>query len=135
MGESRNGVWVWSLTWRRRFFAWEDELLVQLMDLIGEMNFSSSQDTWVCGIGADGEYAVKDGYCFISKNFLPSLVSSGVVGQVKKVWESFALMKVIMFSWQLLLQRLPTRANLFNRCVIRSISHAQCVWCGDDLES
>jgi hypothetical protein len=136
MGEGRNDGWVWRLTWRRRFFAWEDELLVQLMELINQVNFSSFQDKWVCGIGVDRDYVVKDGYCFLSNNFLPRLVSSGDVGRlVKKVWESFAPMKVIIFSWQLMLQRLPTRANLLRRGVIRSPSHAQCVWCGIDLES
>jgi hypothetical protein len=89
------------------------------MELINQVNFSSFQDKWVCGIGVDRDYVVKDGYCFLSNNFLPRLVSSGDVGRlVKKVWESFAPMKVIIFSWQLMLQRLPTRANLLRRGVI-----------------
>jgi hypothetical protein len=44
-------------------------------------------------------------------------------------------MKVIIFSWQLLLQRLPTRSNLSLRGVFRSPSQALCIRCQLDLET
>jgi hypothetical protein len=54
---------------------------------------------------------------------------------VKRVWENLAPMKVKIFSWQVLLQRLQTRANLFQRGVIRNGPQSQCVWCHSELKS
>jgi hypothetical protein len=87
-------------------------------------------------IGADGGYTVKDGYCCLYKNFLPDVSSFDGLGcVVKRVWESLAPMKVKIFSWQLLLQWLPTRANLARRGVIRDAPQSLCVWCHSELES
>lgn len=36
----------------------------------------------------------------------------------KYMWKSAAPLKVIAFSWELLLDRLPTRSNIFCRKVI-----------------
>jgi hypothetical protein len=75
----------------------------------------------MCTIGDDGVYTVKNGYCFLASNFLPEVVWRGVDGSiVKKVWDSFAPTKVVIFSWQLLLQKLPTRYNLARRGVLLS---------------
>jgi hypothetical protein len=136
LGEWRNDEWVWKFKWRRRLFTWEDDLLAQLMELIGHANLSPLQDSWACAIGGDGEYAVKDGYCFLCIKFLPNVECSEDVGPtIKKAWVSFAPMKVIIFSWQLILQRLPTRANLSRRSVIWTPSHIQIVWCCVEMES
>jgi hypothetical protein len=106
------------------------------MELIGHAKLSLFQDSWICVIGADGEYAVKDGYCFLRKTFLPELELSEDVGRiVKKNWASLAPLKVIIFPWQLLFQRLPTRANLFKRGVFRSPSQTHYVWCHFEMES
>jgi hypothetical protein len=136
MGEWRDEVWYWNLNWRRRLFVWEDELLSQMLELISHTILSFVDASWICTIGADGGYTVKDGYCCLYKNFLPAVSSFEGSGRVVKwVWESLAPMKVKIFSWQLLLQRLPTRGNLSQRGVIRNTPHSQCVWCHSELES
>jgi hypothetical protein len=90
----------------------------------------------VCTIGEDGSYTVKNGYCFLASNFLPEVVWRDVDGSmVKRVWDSFAPTKVVIFSWQLLLQMLPTRVNLCRRGVLRSPSQCLCVWCRSEVES
>jgi hypothetical protein len=39
-----------------------------------------------------------------------------------------------MFSWQLLLKRLPARANLLKRGALQGVWDPGCVCCGEDLE-
>jgi hypothetical protein len=81
-------------------------------------------------------YTVKDGYCCLYKKFLPAVDSfDGLVSVVKRVWESLAPLKVKIFSWQLLLHRLPTRVNLVRRGVIRNAPQSLCVWFHSELES
>jgi hypothetical protein len=115
---------------------WEEELLENLMELIGHVKLSLNNDSWVCDMGAEEGYSVKDGYHFLSKNFLPEVVQNESVRRVlKMVWESFAPMKIMIFSWQSMLHRLPTRVNLFRRGVITASSLACYVWCGGEMES
>jgi hypothetical protein len=77
---------------------WEEELLGNLMELIGHVKLSLNNDSWVCDMGVDEGYSVKDGYHYLSKNFLPEVVQNESVGRVlKKVWESFAPSKIIIF--------------------------------------
>lgn len=52
-----------------------------------------------------------------------------------RLWRSLAPLKVIAFSWQLLLDRIPTRANLVRRKVILDLSLAVCALCGGEEES
>jgi hypothetical protein len=60
----------------------------------------------------DGNYSVKEGYCFLSDNFLPAVDLIDLDCRVlKKLWDSLAPMKVMVFSWQLMLQGLPMRVN------------------------
>jgi hypothetical protein len=115
---------------------WEEELLGNLMELIGHVKLSLNNDSWVCDMGAEEGYSVKEGYNFLCKNFLPEVVQNESVGRaLKKVWVSLAPMKIMIFLWQLMLHRLPTRVNLFRRGVITAPSLASCVWCGGETES
>ncbi|MCI08601.1 putative ribonuclease H protein, partial [Trifolium medium] len=126
MGERRNGVWLWNLKWRPPLFVWEEELLNQLMAQLGQVTISQVEDSWVCVVGADGKYTVKNGYAFLSENFLPLLeLDESECRVLNQVWESLSPMKVQIFSWQLLLHRLPTRANLLVRGVIRSAAQSR----------
>jgi hypothetical protein len=68
------------------------------------------------------------------------LLTFGVVPNVldfllARVWKSWAPSKVIVFSWQLLQNRVPTRQNLFKRRVIRDPDHALCAFCGASMEA
>ncbi|GAU20222.1 hypothetical protein TSUD_352860 [Trifolium subterraneum] len=52
-----------------------------------------------------------------------------------KVWKIWALSKVVVFSWQLLQDSLPTRHNLWQRGVITDVDASRCVFCGLGSES
>jgi len=56
---------------------------------------------------------VKSAYDFLLKGVQALGVPEGVILQVvSKVWKSRTPSKVVVFSWQLLLDRIPTRFNL-----------------------
>ncbi|GAU29809.1 hypothetical protein TSUD_223550 [Trifolium subterraneum] len=64
-------VWVWNLQWRRTFFAWEEALIEELNVFLREARLTKEEDGWVCNVGADDNYKVKEGYVFLCQNFLP----------------------------------------------------------------
>jgi hypothetical protein len=136
MGEWRDGVWYWNLNWRRQLFVLEGDLLLHLLELLRHVSLSHMEDSWVCTIGGEGVYTVKDGYYFLANTFLPEVGGYDVDGSiVKRVWESYAPTKVVIFSWQLLLERLPTRGNLFRRGLLQSRAQSLCAWCNSDVET
>jgi hypothetical protein len=136
MGEWRDGVWYWNLNWRRQLFVLEGDLLLHLLELLRHVSLSHMEDSWVCTIGGEGVYTVKDGYYFLANTFLPEVGGYDVDGSiVKRVWESYAPTKVVIFSWQLLLERLPTRGNLFRRGLLQSPAQSLCAWCNSDVET
>jgi hypothetical protein len=55
--------------------------------------------------------------------------------RLARMWKSLAPYKIIIFFWQLLQDRVPTRKNLFKRRVIRDQRETICALCGDLVES
>ncbi|MCI35511.1 hypothetical protein A2U01_0056732, partial [Trifolium medium] len=51
------------------------------------------------------------------------------------VWKSIAPSKVLVFTWQLLQDRVPTCQNLFRHRVIVDTMGVSCVFCGNTSES
>jgi hypothetical protein len=136
MGNWVNHEWIWNFHWRRNLFQWELDLVAQLEGLISGILILPIEDSWSCATGEEGEYTVKAGYSFLSSNFLPEMAISDNVSRVlKSQWLSMAPLKVIVFSWQLLLQRLPTRVNLSQRGVLGNVVNPCCVWCPEERET
>jgi hypothetical protein len=138
VGGWTNDGWVWNLKWRRQLFIWEEELLSNLLNIIGSANLALHDDSWICEIGDDGVYSVKEGYRFLSDNFLPHLNLNNDCRRVLKgLWDSIAQLKVVIFCWKLVLHRLPTRRNLVTRGMFDVNSSSCCVWCPliDESES
>jgi hypothetical protein len=77
MGVWRNEVWVWDLKWRMRLFVWEEELERNLVEVVENVNLNHVEDLWMCDIGVDGVYSVREGYAFLSENFLPQVEING----------------------------------------------------------
>jgi hypothetical protein len=136
MGRWSNNVWTWKLNWRRNLFQWEADLVAQLESFINGTPILLVDDSWSCSKGDEGFYAVKAGYNFLSENFLPVVeVSTNVLAVLKNLWSTLAPSKVIVFSWQLMMQRLPTRVNLARRGVPGLRENPCCVWCPEERES
>jgi hypothetical protein len=105
-----------------------------LWNLIEGVSITKESDSWSYSNG--DMYTVSANYLFLYNKFLPSsslgLESIGVIAQV---WGSWAPSKVIVFSWQALLGRLPTRANLAYRGVLPNDGVSWCPWCDGEIES
>ncbi|PNX78366.1 hypothetical protein L195_g034344 [Trifolium pratense] len=114
MGEWVNESWCWKFAWRRNFFSWEENLFAELSELIASISITKAVDSWSFELG--GQFSVSAMYMFLYGKFLPpsflGLIPAGVNA---KVWDSWAPTKVVIFSWQALLGRLPTKENLMRR--------------------
>jgi hypothetical protein len=136
MGQWVDDCWYWELSWRHQLFVWEEDLVHQLMRMLSRVQLDSTEDSWVSTIGDDGNYTVKAGYTFLSLNFLPTAnLTVDECRSMKHIWESLAPQKVIVFAWQLLHQRLPTRVNLLKRRAFAQNSFVHCVHCREVMES
>jgi len=88
------------------------------------------ENRWSWTNSSDGRYSVKSAYALLSKSLLSSDAPNGEVLQaVSWVWKSRAPSKVVVFSWQLILYRIPTRLNLSHRGVPIPSGGLGCVLC------
>jgi hypothetical protein len=134
MGEWINETWQWKLDWRRRFFIREEESVKHLMEIIKLAPITKEEDSWSYIDG--GMFTVRHMYLFLYKKFFPpSTLVVNLIGVLSRIWESWAPLKVIVFSWQAILGRLPTRQNLVRRRIINDGLDAACVLCGGGRES
>jgi hypothetical protein len=128
-----NDRWCWKLQWRRQFFLWEEELFKELLDLIALVPITKETDSW--SFQLEEQFSVSSLYLYLYNRFIPPS-NSGLnsLGMIAKVWGSWAPTKVIVFSWQALLGRLPTRENLARRGVDCG-GAVGCVLCGGGRET
>ncbi|GKV12022.1 hypothetical protein SLEP1_g23227 [Rubroshorea leprosula] len=53
---------------------------------------------------------------------------------LQKVWNVVVSSKVSAFSWQLLQDKIPTKANLFKKGIIQNMEDCKCEFCGHQME-
>jgi len=76
------------------------------------------EDGWSWTHSSDGRYLVKSAYSHLLSSLQGPVAPDGVVLEAAtRVWKSGAPSKVVVFSWQLILDRIPTRINLSLRGV------------------
>jgi hypothetical protein len=75
------------------------------------------------------QFSVSSLYMYLYKKILPPS-HFWTPGIIAKVWGSWAPTKVIVFSWQALLGRLPTTENLVCRGTVLEGPNVGCVLCG-----
>jgi hypothetical protein len=123
------------LEWRREFFVWEEEIFQELMVVLHQVNITLDEDRWVWNPGVEDGFSVK--YTYI---FLDHLVGGGVTRSslesfvFKFIWKSGVPSKVSALSWQLLLDRIPTRNNLLSRGIIM-VDESRCPLCNEEIET
>lgn len=89
---------------------------------------SAALDTWICSPHCSGLFLVSLTYILLSQpSFRVLRLSDQEVWILNKVQKSFPPSKVVAFSWQLLLDRVPTWSNLFSRGVITDIVTTACI--------
>ncbi|MCH87323.1 ribonuclease H protein, partial [Trifolium medium] len=101
-----------------RFQRWKMELSLEEVDLVRDLlqvvtqsPTLGVQDVWVWKYDPSGTYYVRSAYLTLTGAEAISDPNS----LLSRVWKSWAPSKVIVFSWQLLQDIVPTRQNLLRR--------------------
>jgi len=136
-------VWVdrveggdWHFMWRRNLFVWEEGLLQNLRELIDGWEKVEEVDSWWWKLEREGKFSVSLSYASLERLVL----SQEPLERTKEVvfgilWKSPAPSKVVVFSWQLLLNRIPTKDNLLSRRIIAPVSLGRCEFCEQAAET
>jgi hypothetical protein len=131
-----NGTTCWDLSWRRRFFVWEHDLLIDLLALINPISLSNDADSWGWLPEGAASFTVKSTFNVVSSlSALEVLAAPWHSFIFSSLWKCQAPSKVRGFVWQLLHGHIPTRRNLFIRRIIKDGGDCSCVLCGEDVES
>jgi len=127
---------VWEFRWRRPLFVWESDLLNDLLVVVTRVSRSDKEDGWPWTLSSDGRYSVKLAYSHLLDSLQDNVAQDGTVLQaVSRVWKSSASSKVVVFSWQLLFDRIPTMLNLSLRGVQLPVGGLGCDFCEAPSES
>jgi hypothetical protein len=131
-----NGEEGWNLRWRRRLFEWEKALLNELLAIINLIQPNEEVDDWRWKEDEGGVFTVKSTYSLMaSKLLMCRVLGDEQKFNFKAIWKSPAPSKVAGFAWQVLLDRVPTRENLFRRKILQPEDDKCCVFCGVHMES
>jgi hypothetical protein len=114
-----------SLSGEEIFFIWEEALYLELVEAIALVPITKAVDSWSFKLG--DQFLVSSVYMYLYKNFLPP--THVALNSLETV------AKVVVFSWQALLGRLPTRKNLVRRGVVLDGPNVDCVLCGEGRET
>ncbi|GAU45475.1 hypothetical protein TSUD_190940 [Trifolium subterraneum] len=109
----------WTLLWRRRLFVWEENLLLQLLELINPITLLGEIDRWGWVPEKDDLFTVKSTFSLVSNLIVSAdLVPPWYASAFSVIWKCPAPSKVTAFAWQVLHDRIPSRHNLYRRHII-----------------
>ncbi|GAU11870.1 hypothetical protein TSUD_194930 [Trifolium subterraneum] len=136
MGSWVTGEWEWELRWKTDLDMQDQDLLNDLMESLRQVHFSTTEDEWCWRHEPSGLFSVKSAYLVLEdgarlQRTLPVIDFVNLA----RVWDSWTASKVIVFSWQLLQDRVPTWQNLRRRRVMVGATDISCVICGAVEES
>jgi hypothetical protein len=118
----------WNLLWRRNLFVWEEGLFQSLLGEVEGWVKTVSVDSWWWKLEDEGKFTVSSSYELLVGLVLPHEFLSETKEMVfGSVWKSPAPSKVVAFSWQLLLDRIPTKDNLLRRRILPPKASVRCV--------
>ena len=108
--EIGGGAWEW----RRCLLVWEEESVMDCSSLLCNVVLQeSSLDKWRWNLDPINGYTVKGTYRYLT---MPA--TSLETGLFDAAWLNYVPLKVSMFVWRLLRNRLPTKDNLLRRRVL-----------------
>jgi len=103
---------VWR--WRRGLFAWEEELIGELILLLHNVTLQvNKDDKWLWTLETSKTFSVHSVY-----KFLTAQLPTATLVPVSSLWHKDVPLKVVLFAWRLFRDRLPTKDNLFRRGVL-----------------
>jgi hypothetical protein len=113
----------------------EKELFQQLLQVISQKIVTVADDRWVWGPATDEGFSVKSLYDYLDSSLsIREQCSVEESFAFRYIWKSGVPSKVSALAWQLILNRIPTKDNLYHRGVL-SIDEALCPWCSRGIES
>ena len=102
MGHWNQDVWQWNFSWRRHLFAWEEQLLQEMLLIIIQYKFVEGlDDTILWRYDVSGEYTVKS---FLLQIFRSTISSLSIYSQAKIAWKGAAPPRVEIPVWFILLE-------------------------------
>ncbi|XP_024626839.1 uncharacterized protein [Medicago truncatula] len=102
--------------WRRRLWAWEEDLLVECRLLLANVSLQPlSYDVWQWQPDPGQGYTIRGAYALLTsqEEQQDSLCED-------LVWHKQVPLKVSIFAWRLIRDRLPTKSNLASRGILSS---------------
>ncbi|MCH99933.1 putative ribonuclease H protein, partial [Trifolium medium] len=135
MGSMEDIGWRWELTWRRNFFLREVSSYHEFLAVIGGFQLIDREDSWRWRSDPDEGYTAKSAYQIrISRHRHGNQPNQLQQFVFNNIWKSAAPSKVIAFSWQLMLDRIPTKQNLALRGV-QTGNDMMCMFCNMKVET
>jgi hypothetical protein len=135
MGSLVENQWRWDLQWRISFFDWEETLRRQLEEVIDLFHPLEHEDYWQWRGNGDEGFTVKSCYDRLCVDSSVGVAADPLVGFVfSNIWKCAAPSKVCAFSWQLLLNRIATKDNLWKRRMLGD-DQTRCVHCVTETET
>jgi hypothetical protein len=135
MGVWEGSVWRWVFSWRRDFFDWEVPIFREFLETIQSFTPWARDDIWQWRANSDDGFTVKEGYFLLLQKFrVQRDLGPDSTFVFSRLWKSGAPSKVCTFSWQVLLDRIQTKENLWRRGIIQQ-EQLNCVFCGASTES
>ncbi|GKU98163.1 hypothetical protein SLEP1_g11197 [Rubroshorea leprosula] len=126
MGNIQEGTWKWNLSWRRTLFEWEKEDTMKLQGILDNVKITPGRpDKWQWIHSSDGLYSTKMAYWKLTKE----RTGSKEAKMSKRIWNPMLPSKIAAFNWRVILDRIPTKANLHKRGIIKDIEEAKCGIC------
>ena len=104
--------WEWNLSWRRSLFDNEIPMATNfLRDIERKTIQRNRRDEWVWKTDQSGKYTAQSAY-----NLMRGAEVEGIQdGAFEELWKLKVPIKVAVFAWRLLRDRLPTKVNLHRR--------------------
>ncbi|MCH79399.1 cysteine-rich receptor-like protein kinase [Trifolium medium] len=119
-------AWVW----RCQLRAWEEELVGECQSLLMTISLQDCvSDRWQWQPNPDDGYTVRGAYQLLTAQDTVTLDTAAGL-----IWHPQVPLKVSIFAWRLLRDRLPTKANLVSRAILSSEDHL-CVSGCEEVES
>ncbi|GAU31359.1 hypothetical protein TSUD_19040 [Trifolium subterraneum] len=113
--------------WRRQLWAWEEEMLRECQTLLLNLSLQAqSSDRWQWQPDPVKGYTVRGAY-----QLLTSQDATIMDDADKLIWHSQVPLKVSIFAWRLLRDRLPTKTNLVTRGILSPAAHFCVTGCGE----
>ena len=98
----------WDVEFKRSFGFEEMAAWGELQELIQEIFLSEEEDVVRWSLETKGEYSTKSLYRWLSYQGVSDV-------QLQRIWKLKVPMKIRIFLWQVIQDRLPTREQIFTR--------------------